>query len=155
MLTVAGAIAAGAAKTVATAVVRQPVVDNMYVISAVPAATPVIAPPPDVTVALAVLPLVHVPPVVLESAPVTPSHIVRLPVIAEGFGFTVIVTGVLVIQPALEVIARLYALVPVVVGVIVGAGQLAHDKPAAPVHANVDAGITPFTVILSTNQYRD
>lgn len=53
-----------------------------------PDTTPVLAP----TVAIDVLPLVHVPPVVaLLSVVFVPSHISNVPVIAAGSGFTVAV----------------------------------------------------------------
>lgn len=58
--------------------------------SAVPAATPVTMPVPDPTVAVAVLPLVHVPPDGEElNVVVAPSHTVAVPVIAPAALLTV------------------------------------------------------------------
>lgn len=86
---VAPVIAAGVAFTVASAVRIQPP-GNMYVIIALPAVTPVTTPKLASTVAIDVLPLVHVPPVVaLARVVVNPSHTCKPPVITAGSGFTV------------------------------------------------------------------
>ncbi len=64
----------------------------------VPAVTPVTI-PVDPTVAMAVLLLVHEPPVVVEdNGVVCPTQRLAAPVIAAGAGFTV--TVVLTVQPA-------------------------------------------------------
>jgi len=60
------------------------------VITAVPAVTPVSAPEVVLIIAMAVLLLVHVPPVGLPVRTVAlPVHTLLLPVIAEGSAFTV------------------------------------------------------------------
>jgi hypothetical protein len=82
-------IAAGIAPT-DTIVVRLHVVGNVYVISEVPVVMPVTTPLKDPTVAIAVLPLAHVPPVVLDSVIEAPTHTGALSDITDGSGFTVI-----------------------------------------------------------------
>lgn len=63
---------------------------------AVPAAPPVTV--PATTVATVVLLLLHTPPVVVSvRAVVSPAHILLVPLIAAGLGFTV--NEVVVIQP--------------------------------------------------------
>jgi len=85
-------IGVGNGLTVTVAVAAH-VVGNVYVIVAVPGAgveeTPLTSPVPATTVAIAVLLLVHTPPVgELPRAVVCPSHTVGVPVIADGNGFT-------------------------------------------------------------------
>ena len=89
-------IAAGAALTVTLYVLLQPV-GSVYVIIAVPAELPVTFPePPPVTVVLSEL---HVPPLVASlSVIVELSHTLTGPVIAAGFGLTVII--IVARQPA-------------------------------------------------------
>ena len=83
-------IAAGCVFTVRLVIDTHPVTGTVYVIAVVPANTPFTV--PEVTVAILVLPLVHVPPdVVLLNAVVKPSHTTGVPVIAGGAGFTVTV----------------------------------------------------------------
>ena len=89
-------IAVGSGFTVTTAVARQPV-ESVYDISEVPAATPVITPAASM-VATAGVPLLQVPPVLTVLAVVVWfTHTVRVPVIADGSGFTV--TTAVVGQP--------------------------------------------------------
>lgn len=58
--------------------------------SAVPARTPVTIPVVLPTVAMLVLPLIHVPvPVASDKVAVSPSHTVRVPLTLAGRGFTV------------------------------------------------------------------
>ena len=85
------AIADGAPVTLTVAVVLQPV-PSVYVITAVPTPMPLTIPVLELTVATAALLLVHDSPgvVALVSAVVLPLHTVVLPMIAAGFGFTVI-----------------------------------------------------------------
>jgi hypothetical protein len=79
----------GAVITVTTLVVIQPVA-NVYVIVVVPLATPVTAPVPDNTVAIAVLLLAQVPPPdVLVSVMVETGHTDDGPPMAAGSGLTV------------------------------------------------------------------
>jgi hypothetical protein len=74
----------------------------------VPASTPPTIPVEEPTVALAVVLLVHVPPVVeLKSVVVPPAHTLSVPPIAAGRGFTVI--DVVLWQP----VGRLYVIVAV------------------------------------------
>jgi hypothetical protein len=82
-------IVAGIAPT-DTIVVRLHVVGNVYVISAVPVVMPVTTPLIEPTVATAVLPLAHVPPVVLDSVIEAPTQTGVLSDINDGSGFTVI-----------------------------------------------------------------
>ncbi len=87
-------IAAGDGITVITFVTMQPV-PSEYVIVTVPAATPVTSPLVLLTVARAVLLLLHKPPVGLEaSVIIAPVQTVPAPVIAVGavLTFTVVVT---------------------------------------------------------------
>jgi hypothetical protein len=84
-------MAVGIGLMVATAVLKQPVEANVWVIVAVPASIPVrvvVLPVPD-TVATAVLLLVHGPVPAEESVDVAPSHISNVPVILAGTAFTV------------------------------------------------------------------
>jgi hypothetical protein len=148
--------AAGAVSTVAIPVLRQPVDVCVNVTGVVPVATPVIAPVPETIVATLGVPTDHVPlPGPLVSRLVTPSHTVRPPPIGAGRSFTVIVTGVFTTQPALVVVATLYTLDPGTAGVMVGDAQLVQLSPAAPLQEKLDAGIVPFTDILSISQYSD
>jgi hypothetical protein len=65
---------------------------EVSVIETVPTATPVTIPVPEFTVAIAVFPLLHVPPiVVLVSDKVLPTHADSAPPIAAGVTFTEIV----------------------------------------------------------------
>jgi len=69
------------------------------VIVAVPAVPPVATPVPDTTPAVAVLLLVHTPPVDASvKVVVVPGHIDKFPAIAAGAGLTVIVY--VVVHPA-------------------------------------------------------
>ena len=73
-------IAAGDALTVIGVIALHPPL-MVYVILAVPAETPVTTPVPDITVAIAVLPLLHAPPdVVLLNVVVKPVQTVAIPV---------------------------------------------------------------------------
>jgi hypothetical protein len=90
-------IASGKGLTVTVVVVIQPVV-RVYVIVAVPGVMPVTTLLTEPIVATAVLPLVHVPPVVaLASVVVSPTHTAVPPVIAAGSGL--IVTIFEIMQP--------------------------------------------------------
>lgn len=60
----------------------------------VPPETPVTTPVPETTVATAVLPLLHVPPPASVSETVNPGHVIMVPVMAPGAGFTVTVVTV-------------------------------------------------------------
>jgi hypothetical protein len=83
-------IATGAWFIVITVVARQPLA-KLYEIMDVPAVTPVIAPVVEPMVATPVVPLIHVPPPVASvSVVVVARHIVVVPAIATGVGFTVI-----------------------------------------------------------------
>ena len=87
--------AAGNGLTTTNAVAIQPV-DNVYVMVAVPAATPVTVPP--LTLATPALLVLHVPPLVASlNEVVRPAHTDMVPVIAAGTGFTS--TMVVAIQP--------------------------------------------------------
>ena len=90
-------IAAGSGLTVTIAVAGLQPPANVYVITAVPGAAPVIAPVDDPVVAIAVLPLLQAPPVRVSANTVAdPVHTSAVPVIAVGSGFTDIVTAVIV-----------------------------------------------------------
>ena len=70
--------------TVTVVVTKQPAA-IVYVIVAVPPATPVTIPETVPTVALAVLLLLHVPPVTASvNVEVDPAHIITVPLIAVG-----------------------------------------------------------------------
>ena len=76
--------------------------DTVYVILVVPAVTPVTTPELKTIVAVAVLLLLHVPPVVaFENTAVEPIQTVPGPVLVAGAAF--IVTTALRIQPVLSV----------------------------------------------------
>jgi hypothetical protein len=84
-------IADGCVLTVTAWVAKQPP-DNVYVITAVPALTPLTTPVEEPTVATPVLPLVHVPPAGEELSVVEePVQTEAVPVIAAGWVFTVTV----------------------------------------------------------------
>jgi hypothetical protein len=79
-------MAAGKGLTVTINSTLHPV-PSVYVIAAVPADTPVTTPEVLLTVAIAVAPLLHVPPdMELASVVVSPIHTLAEPVIAEGSG---------------------------------------------------------------------
>jgi hypothetical protein len=81
-------IAAGSEFTDTTAKAGQPLV-FVYVILAVPSATPVTSPVEALTIATLRLPLPHVPPVIeFDSVVADPAHIDIVPV-TEATGFTV------------------------------------------------------------------
>lgn len=87
-----GVIIAGGAEDTVTIVVRKQPAADVYEIVAVPVATPVRTPVPGTMVAMAVLPLAHVPPDgVHVSVTVLAGHIVVGPPIAPGSGLTVTV----------------------------------------------------------------
>jgi hypothetical protein len=89
-------IAAGKGLTVTTAVAIQPV-DNVYVITGVPAAIPLTTPVGN-TVASNGSPLLQLPPVLPSlNVVVNPGHTLITPVITDGNGFTVI--GQTALQP--------------------------------------------------------
>jgi hypothetical protein len=94
--TVAGPpIAAGNGFTVTVAVVLHP--PAVYIMTAVPAATPFTV-PVEVTVAVPVAPLPHVPPVVVEESVVVPvAQRPIVPVMADGDACTVIL--LVTVQP--------------------------------------------------------
>jgi hypothetical protein len=79
-------IAEGNGFTVTTAVRTQPVTGAVYDIVAVPAAIPSMVPVVATgTSATAMLPLLHVPPVVAElSVVLLPGHVMNVPVIVAG-----------------------------------------------------------------------
>jgi hypothetical protein len=80
----------GAASTVATLVVVQPVELAVKETNAVPAVIPVRTPDDDPIVATAVLPLAHAPgEEASDTTEVAPVHIPTFPVMAAGSGFTV------------------------------------------------------------------
>ena len=88
-------IVAGNGFTVTTALVAQPVPLSVNVMVAVaglvlPVTTPVTSPVVAPTVAIPVAPEVHVPPASVNPV-VAPWHMARVPVIADGNGFIVIV----------------------------------------------------------------
>jgi len=88
-ITIVPDIAPGRALTVTILVTKQPA-DSMYVIVAVPADIPLTVPLSEPTVATVTLPLVHVPPPVVDDSDVdAPIHTVAVPVIDAGIGFTV------------------------------------------------------------------
>jgi hypothetical protein len=58
----------------------------------VPAATPETIPVDGTTVAIVVLPLLHVPAPLEDNAVAEPAHTLKVPVIAAGIGFTVTTT---------------------------------------------------------------
>jgi hypothetical protein len=98
-------IAGTTAFTVTVAVVEQPA-EVVYVINAVEALVlPVTMPvttPEEFTVAMPVLPLLHVPPVVVSPKEIVPPwHALATPVIDAGTGLTV--TAVVLVQPDEEV----------------------------------------------------
>ena len=75
--------------TVTTFVAIQPVA-RVYVIVELPDDTPVTSPVDKPTVAIAVLPLVHVPPPASLKDAVNPAQTTAVPVMDDGNGFTVI-----------------------------------------------------------------
>jgi hypothetical protein len=81
-------MAAGVVVMVTTVVAEHPV-PNVYVISTVPAATPVTTPFEVPTVAIEVLLLVHVPPPASVKLVVEPVQAEVVPVIEPGNGLTV------------------------------------------------------------------
>jgi hypothetical protein len=89
--TLAGVIAAGEVLTVTPFIIKQPVAEIVYVMLAVPGATPVTN-PPALTVAIAALLLLHVPPgVVLVNVAVLPTQrmVGGIGLITLGSGLTV------------------------------------------------------------------
>jgi len=93
---VAPVIPAGNGLTVTTALTWHPV-PSVYAITGLPAVTPVTNPKPAIEPCAGLL-LVHVPPAGVElSVVVSPTHTLVVPVIADGFGLTVI--GVVIRQP--------------------------------------------------------
>jgi len=76
--------------TVTVVVTKQPD-DSMYVMTEVPLETPVTMPVDEPTVAIDVLPLLHVPPPVPVKIIVEPTHTLPGPVIAPGLALTVII----------------------------------------------------------------
>jgi hypothetical protein len=87
--TVKPVIAVGIGVTSIMIVIWQPE-SVVYVIIVVPADTPVTTPDVTSTVAIAALPLLHVPPVVvLLSVDVAPAQIFVIPVIGAANGLTV------------------------------------------------------------------
>ena len=91
------AIAEGKGLTVTAFAAMHPV-GSVYVITDVPALTPVSVPVVETIVAMIVLPLLHVPPDVPSlKVVVKPAHKLVAPVIATGKGFTT--TEAVVIQP--------------------------------------------------------
>ncbi len=95
-------MADGSGFTVIIVVVIQ-VVGSEYVIIAVPEATPVTTPVPETTVAILVLPLIHIPPAEPLLRVVVPplAHMLVIPVMADGFGLTV--TMIVRTQPDVDV----------------------------------------------------
>jgi hypothetical protein len=88
----------GGGLMVTNAVAVQPP-DSVYVMTAVPADTPLTTPVTVTTVATDVFAVLHVPPVTASLKPtVSPTQVRKLPVIAAGEVFTV--TGTEAIQPA-------------------------------------------------------
>jgi hypothetical protein len=82
-------MAPGSGFTVTASMEKQPNVDVVYVIMEVPAATPETS-PPEVMVAILVLPLAHVPPGVISlRLVVPPTHTAAVPKGVVGGGFTV------------------------------------------------------------------
>ena len=80
----------GKGATVTTEEVIQPVPEKEYVTADVPAEMAVIAPVPDATVATEVVPLIHIPPAEdVDSEPDSPAQYTKVPVMADGSGFTV------------------------------------------------------------------
>jgi len=72
---------------------------TVYVMVAEPTATPVTT-PEVLTVAMEVLPLVHVPPgVASNKEPVAPTHAVAVPVMAPTTGSAFTVTGAVLVHP--------------------------------------------------------
>jgi hypothetical protein len=84
-------IAAGRDITVTTVETLHPV-DNVYVMLATPALTPVTTPVAEATLAVAVEPRDQVPPPVLESVVVDPAQTIAVPEIAEGNELIITVT---------------------------------------------------------------
>ena len=83
---------AGSGLTVTCLTVKQPVEEKVYVILAVPAASPVTTPPAS-TLAVDGLLLAQVPPVeVVDNVAVEPTHTVAVPVMEAGFGLMETVT---------------------------------------------------------------
>jgi hypothetical protein len=72
-------------------------VGSVYVISDVPGDAPITMPVPEPMVAIVVLPLLHVPPPASVSVVVPPTHMLVVPLMADGKGFTVSV--VFVVHP--------------------------------------------------------
>ena len=93
---------AGSAFTVATAVLKQPLGDSLYVMVALPGVVPpVITPVPIPIVAVPVALLLHVPvPGLLVSVEVAPSHMLSVPAIGAGKGFTDTVAEMLQPEPS-------------------------------------------------------
>jgi hypothetical protein len=120
-------IGPGAAFTVATAVVKQPV-GSVYVIVDVPGATPNKAPFAEPIVAMPVVLLAHVPPpVVLVSVEVAPTHTDRTPPMFGGSALTV------TIRTAAQPEGGVYVIVVV---------------PGVTPHATPEASIVPIAVLL-------
>jgi hypothetical protein len=88
-------IIVGPVFTCTTVSTLQPVA-SVYLICAVPTATPLTIPVDDPTMAIPVVPELHTPPVVAScSVVVLPTHRFVLPVTRAGKGFTVNATVVL------------------------------------------------------------
>jgi hypothetical protein len=85
----------------------------------VPADTPLTVPVDGSTVALAVLLLLHVPPViVLFKSLVAPTHALAVPVIEDGVVFTVTTLVTAVPQPVVYCMVAFPALTPVTTPVV-------------------------------------
>lgn len=119
-------------------------------IFAVPASTPVTIPELLPTVAMPVLPLVHVPPDGEElNVVVAPTHTVAVPVIADGVAFTVTTAVTLQVVGSVYVIDAVPALAP----------ETTPDEeptvatPVAPlVHVPPD-GVEPSVVVAPTHRF--
>jgi hypothetical protein len=140
--TLAGVIAAGDVLTVTPFMMKQPVSEIVYVILAVPGATPVTN-PPALTVAIVALLLLHVPPgVVLVNVAVLPTQrmVGGIGLIILGSGLTV--TTAVVVQPVpneyvtVAVPATKPVTTPVVALTVILAEASLHVPPAG-VDANV------------------
>ena len=122
---------------------------------AVPVATPVTIPVVLPMVATDVLPLLHVPPVVVfERVVLLPVHTSIVPVMDDGVGYTYTESFLAEVHPSKEALT-LYTFRPVTTGVMVVVSHDVHERPVAPpmpVHV-YDGVALPVTEILSNAQY--
>lgn len=129
------AVGDGSALTV-TVVLTEQLVGRVYVITEVPAVTPVTTPVEGLTVATAGVALLQVPPgVALLNVVVALTHTLVVPEIAAGNGLTVAFVVAVLEQELAFVTVRVYAPDMAVVALAETVGLRNEElKPSGPVH---------------------